>query len=117
MLEKLKDEFVLIEHKNGSYVTIRFQSIFSHEDMEDIVTLETYYKNKTHYVFFMSLINESEKLDRKHSYFMIKKTHKEVENMGSNNNISLVTNDTPITIICNNKFKGESEDVMMNAYT
>ena len=112
--EELNSEFILVEGKNGTYMTLR---LINNYNEDDVVTLQTYYKNKHWYVFFLTLANESEKLDRKHTYFMIKKSHKEVENMGALNNIPLVSMDENVTIILQNKFKGENEQENLGAYT
>jgi hypothetical protein len=78
--DELNSEFIIVEGKAGTYLTLRLNNSYNEDD---VVKLQTYYKNKHWYVFFLTLVNESEKLDRKHTYFVIRKSHKEVENMGA----------------------------------
>jgi hypothetical protein len=70
--------FMVVEGKVGKYMNIRIKLDYNTEDVKCIV----YFRSKNHYVFIFTLVNEMEKFDRKHNYFMMKKTVKEVEEMG-----------------------------------
>jgi hypothetical protein len=50
-----------------------------------------YTKTKKHYVFVFTLVNDTDKLDTKCTYFAIQKRTDEVELMGEDNHQSLIT--------------------------
>jgi hypothetical protein len=76
-----KDMFMVVEGKAGRYMNIRIKLDYNTEAVKGIV----YFRSKNHYVFFFTLVNEKEKFARKHNYFMMKKSIKEVEEMGQDN--------------------------------
>jgi hypothetical protein len=92
------DMFMLVESKGGAYLNIRVKQDHNLEQIH----FQMYTKNKTYYTFFFTLINEREKLDRKHTYFAVRKTIKEVEEMGIDNHESLIKMDQEVTIFLKN---------------
>ena len=76
-----KDTFMVVEGKQGKYLNIRIKLDYNSEDVKCIV----YFKTSKSYVFVFTLVNEKEKFDRKHNYFFMKKSIKEVEEMASDN--------------------------------
>jgi hypothetical protein len=111
----LKDQFILIERpdsksSSGFYMTLRVKS----ENNEDQIQLQMYTKNKGNHLFFFSLINEKEKLDKKHTYFVIKKPSAELEKYV---NIPLISWETEVTSFFENPFDAETEAGKLQAYT
>lgn len=84
---------------------------------DDKLRLEMYVKNKTHYVFFFSLINDKDKLKRKHHFFAVKKTKDEVDQLGQLNSQTVVTRDTQIIVFVQNKNQDKSDSVNLSNYT
>lgn len=78
--------FMVVEGKAGKYMNIRIKLDYNTEDVKCIV----YFKSKNNYVFMFTLVNDKEKFDRKHNYFLMKKSIKEVEEMGQDNHQSLI---------------------------
>ena len=76
-----RDTFMVVEGKQGKYMNIRIKLDYHSEEIKCIV----YFKSKNNYIFLFTLVNEKEKFDRKHSYFFMKKTIKEVEEVGQDN--------------------------------
>ena len=111
----IKDQFILIERpasssNTGFYMTLRVKS----ENNDDQIQLQMYTKNKGTHVFFFSLINEKEKLDKKHSFFAIKKSSAELEKFV---NIPLISWETEVTAFFENPFDAETEAGTLQDYT
>jgi hypothetical protein len=68
-------------------------------------------------VFFFSLINDKNKLDRKHHFFAIKKTKEEVDNLSTQNALSLVNWESEIVVFVKNPFSSDLEADNLRAYT
>lgn len=81
-----KDTFMVVEGKGGKYMNIRIKLDYNTEDVKVIA----YFKSKNYYIFLFTLINEGQKFDRKFNYFFLKKSIKEVEEMGLDNHQSLI---------------------------
>lgn len=47
-----------------------------HQSLDEQIELQMYYKNKNYYVFLFSLVNDSNKFDKKKNWFFIRKTVK-----------------------------------------
>lgn len=77
-----QNDFFFVEDKNGQYLSIRFKKPILKEEN---ITLQYYFKNKAFYVFFFTLTNEREKLDRKHTWFAVKKSVKDIIALSQNN--------------------------------
>ena len=86
--------FMLVEAKGGSYHNIRIKQ----EHNLEHVKLQAYYRTKYYYLFFFTLANEKDKLERKHSYFAVRKTLQEVEDMGYDNHQSIIQMDLDVTV-------------------
>jgi hypothetical protein len=78
---------MVVEGKEGEYKNIRIQE----ERNEENIQLQMYTKTKKHYVFVFTLVNDTDKLDTKCTYFAIQKRTDEVELMGEDNHQSLIT--------------------------
>lgn len=70
-----------------------------------------YYRSKNYYLFLFTLVNESDKFERKHAYFFIRKTIKQVEDLGLDNSLSLITQDQDVYIVKDNDMLGSDEVV------
>lgn len=70
-----------------------------------------YYRSKNYFLFLFTLVNESDKFDRKHTYFFIRKTIKQVEDLGLDNSLSLITQDQDVYIVKDNDMLGSDEVV------
>ena len=77
---------MVVEGKDGKYINVRIKLDYNTEDVKCIV----YFRSKSNYIFVFTLVNEKEKFDRKHTYFFVKKTVKEVEEMGLDNHQCLI---------------------------
>ena len=67
--------------------------------MKGKIHFQCYFKNKFFYTFVFTLIDDSQKLSRKHNYFFVKKSTKEVENMAQDNVVAIVTPNTQLTTV------------------
>ena len=105
-----KDMFMIVEIKQGKYFNIRVKLDYNTEEVKCIA----YFKSKNNYIFLFTLVNEKEKFDRKHSYFFMKKTLKEVEEMGQDNHQSLIKMEQNITVILANTFEGNKKELLGN---
>jgi uncharacterized membrane protein len=101
---------MIVEGKQGKYMNIRFKLDYNNEDVKCIV----YLKTKNYYVFVFTLVNEKEKFARKHNYFMMKKTIKEVEEMAQDNHQSLIKMEQIVTVILANNFEGTKKEILSN---
>lgn len=81
--------FMIVEGKNGSYHNIRIKD----DHVMEQVDLQMYYRTKMWYVFIFCLVNENEKFNRKQTYFILRKSLKEIEDMGGDNHAALITMD------------------------
>lgn len=88
-------KYILVEGKNGTYHNIKIKQ----DHMKGKIHFQCYFKNKFFYTFVFTLIDDSQKLSRKHNYFFIKKSMKEVENMAQDNVIAVVTPGQNLTAI------------------
>ena len=81
--------------------------------------LQLYTKNKKYYTFFFKYIDTSEIVDPKYTYFAVRKTAGEVEQMREDNNSALIENiaTQQVVVFLNNKFDQEKEDDNLKAYT
>lgn len=103
-----KETFMVVEGKGGKYMNVRIKLDYHTEDIKCIV----YFKSKNNYIFLFTLINESEKFDRKHNYFFMKKSIKEVEEMGLDNHQSLIKMEQMVTVIIPNSFEGTKKEIL-----
>ena len=72
-----------------------------------------YNKNEFYYTFIFSLANDNDKLDHKHTYFVVRKTIEEVERLGSDNNEPIIDKHTEVIIFKDNDFKPHDETVLL----
>jgi len=84
-----------------------------HKNVKDIIELQMYYRTKNYYLFLFTLVNDSEKFDRKHNWFFIRKTIKQVEQLGLDNSMALIAHDQDIYIVKENDMLGS--DATVNA--
>lgn len=108
-----KEQNFIVEGKNGMYLNIRLKQDHNLED----VRLQYYQKTKTHYIFFLQLVNEKEKLNRKHNWFALRKTIAEIEEMGVDNNQALVEKTSRISVFLDNDLDGENEKDICEKFT
>ena len=99
---------MVVEGKAGKYMNIRIKLDYNTEDVKCIV----YFKSKNNYVFMFTLVNDKEKFDRKHNYFLMKKSIKEVEEMGQDNHQSLIKMEQMITVITPSTFEGTKKEIL-----
>jgi len=104
--------FCTVEGKNGSYYNIRIQQAH----LTDQVEMQMYYRSKSFYVFLFTLVNETEKFDRKQTFFFLKKSYRDVEELSQDNHQSLIQMDQDVTIIKDNDLLGNDE-VIFQKYT
>lgn len=69
---------MVVEAQDGYYLNLRIKD---DNDIENI-RVEMYNKNDYFYTFFFSLTNDADKFDHKHTYFAVKKSIDEVNEMG-----------------------------------
>lgn len=105
-----KEQNFIVESKNGLYINCRLKQDHNLED----IRLQYYQKTKTHYLFFLQLVNESVKIDRKHTWFAIRKTIAEIEEMGMDNNKALVEKSSDCVIFLENDLNGSEDEVCEN---
>ena len=105
-----KDMFMVVEIKQGKYMNIRVKLDYNTEEVKCIA----YFKSKNNYIFLFTLVNEKEKFDRKHNYFFMKKTLKEVEEMGQDNHQSLIKMEQNVIVILPNTFEGTKKELLGN---
>lgn len=89
-----KDTFVIIENTKGTYMSVRAKL----ETCTEKLRLQMYCRNKQWYTFFFTLTNEKDKQNVKQHFFAIRRTIREVEELGQNNNDAIVTMDKDITV-------------------
>lgn len=111
--QQLQDHFILVEDKRGNYMTLRIKN----ESSDDQLRLQMYARNKNHFVFFFSLIDDREKLDRKHHFFAIKKSKEDVERLSIQNAESIVDWESEIVLFVRNPFNRDFEPDNLRAYT
>ena len=102
------DRFLTVEGKDGKYLNVRYKLDNCREDLRVIM----YHRSKAHYLFCFALINEKEKFDRKHHYFFVNKTIKDVEQMGEDNHTSLVNFEQEVTVLLGNTFEGTKKEIL-----
>mmetsp|Transcript_38034 Transcript_38034/g.58060 ORF Transcript_38034/g.58060 Transcript_38034/m.58060 type:complete len:206 (-) Transcript_38034:3186-3803(-) len=71
-------KYTIVEGKNGAYMNVRIKADHNLENIK----LQSYFKTKNYYLFFFTLVNEKEKLERKNSYFVVRKTTQEINELG-----------------------------------
>lgn len=108
-----KDTFVIVENSKGLYMSLRIKL----EHCTEKLRLQMYTKNKHSYSFFFTLTNEKDKQNVNQHFFAIKKTVKDVEELGLNNNDAIITMDKEITVFVNNEYNNKNEKGNLAAYT
>lgn len=103
-----KENFIVVEAANGYYLNLRVK--LDH-NMENI-RMEMYSKNQYDYTFFFSLTNDSDKFDFKHTYFTVRKSAEEVQELGQDNHMPIIQKDSEITIFLENAFDVEDRRVL-----
>lgn len=95
-----------MEGKNGKYFNIRIKMDHNNES----ITFQMYTRNNTHYCFCFT-INVTE---MKKTYFFVKKTIREVEELGNDNHQSLITfqEDQKITVVMCNDLIGTKKQIL-----
>jgi len=63
--------------------------------MDDKLSLITYARNKSHYIFFLRLLSNDEKHQ---NFFAVRKGLKEVEDLGNDTHSALIQPETDITL-------------------
>ena len=76
-----------------------------------------YTRNKTWYTFFFTLSNEKDKSNIKQHFFAIRKTIKEVEELGLDNNDAIITMEKIVNVFSANKYDLPTEKDNLTAYT
>ena len=71
-----------------------------------------YYRTKGYYLFLFTLINDSEKFERKQTFFFVRKTLAQVEELSQDNHKTLITHDQDIYIVKENDLCGSDEIVL-----
>ena len=64
-----------------------------HNQMNEDVELQMYYRSKSYYLFLFKLVTSSKKEDWKYSFFFIRLNYNQVEELSMNNGNSLIYND------------------------
>jgi hypothetical protein len=88
-------KYLVVEAKHGTFHNLKLKQDHCHERVQ----LQTYYRTKFYYLFFFTLLNEEDKLERRHNYFVVRKSLQEVEDMGYDNHQTVIQADTEITVI------------------
>ena len=74
-----------------------------------------YYRSKNYYIFLFTLVNEKDKLNRKHNFFFIRKSLKEIDELSEDNHSkSLIALDQYVYIVKDNDSVGPNEVVLQN---
>lgn len=94
-----KQRYIIVEDKNGTYHNLKIKQ----DHMKGKIHFQCYFKNKFFYTFVFTLIDDQQKLSRKHNYFFVKKSNKEVENMAQDNVLSIVAPNTEVTAVVYNE--------------
>lgn len=71
-----------------------------------------YYRSKQYYLFLFKLVTSSQKEDWKYSFFFIRQTYNQVEELSLNNGNSLIYNDQDIYQVKENDLLGTEEFVL-----
>ena len=108
-----KDTFVVIESAKASYLSLRVKQDHCTEDLR----LQMYTRNKLWYTFFFTITNKKDKKNVKQHFFAIRRTIKDVEELGKNNHDSIITMDKPVTVFINNNYSSLKEKENLAAYT
>jgi hypothetical protein len=84
--------FCLVEGTNmhqNQYYNLRIK----HNHMQEDIELQMYYRSSKYYVFVFTLVNETSKFNRKHTYFFIRKNHKDVDELSQDNHKAIISHD------------------------
>lgn len=68
-------------------------------------------------MFIFTVTDDREKLDRKHTWFAVKKSMADVKNLGDQNSLALIQRETEVTVFNDNAFSGQTEDDVLIDYT
>lgn len=63
------------------------------------------------------MVNDKDIRNKRHAYFAIRKSYSEIVKMGLNNHDPIITRDTEITLITENKFNAKKEEDIIKGYT
>lgn len=101
-----EQRFAIVEGKNGKYLNIRIKK----DHTKESYTFQMYSRTNSFYCFCLTFNSA----DLRKTYFFIKKTIKEVEDLGLDNHQSLITaqEDQPVTVVMCNDLKGAKKEVL-----
>jgi len=106
--------FCLVEGTNmhnQQYYNIRIK----HNHMSENIELQMYYRSKQFYIFVFTLVNEEQKFDRKQTFFFIRKTSAQVDELSQDNHKSIISHDQDVYMVKNNDLLAPTdEDVNQN---
>lgn len=102
-----ESRYFIVEGKNGKYMNIRIKQDHNKES----ISFQNYTRNSQFYCFCFTL-NSAECM--KKTYFFIKKTIKEVEDLGNDNHQSLISfqDEHKISVVMSNNLKGAKKEVL-----
>jgi hypothetical protein len=84
-----KEEFMVLESMDGAYHSIRIKD----KDLHDLdIRFEMYNRSHNWYTFFFSMVNDKDIRNKRHTYFAVRKSIKDIHEMAMNNHIALISN-------------------------
>ena len=73
-----KEEFMVLESTEGGYFSIRLKD----KDLHDLdIRFEMYNRSANWYTFFFSMVNDKDIRNKRHTYFAVRKSYNDVNNM------------------------------------
>jgi hypothetical protein len=110
ILREHRDTFAIVEDTKGSYMSIRIKQ----DSLKEHVSLIMYSRNKTWYTFILTIGKSPKKL-----YFALRMSIADVEDLGENNNNSLIQDmkEQKVTVFLSNQYHQETEKENLKAYT
>ena len=110
ILREHRDTFAIVEDTNGTYMSIRIKQ----DSLKEHVSMIMYSRNKTWYTFIFTIGKSPKKL-----YFALRISIADVEDLGENNNNSLIQDmkEQKVTVFLGNQYNQETEKENLQAYT
>lgn len=88
-----------------------YNLLIKHKHMPEDIELQLYYRSMKHYVFVFKLVNDTVKFNRKQTYFFIRKSFQEVEELSKDNHKAIISHDQLVYMVMYNDQLGSGENI------
>jgi hypothetical protein len=108
-----RDTNIIVEANGGMYKNLRLKQ----DHNESKIKLQYYQRTKKYYIFFLELINDQKHYDIKKTYFAVRKSIAEIEELSIDNYKAVVENQTDVVVFLENDLLGANDADICDKFT